>query len=415
MRGEPINEQFRTFRLARGLSQPELAGLVCDQVEQATGHRPGTDAQAISRIECGEIAWPRRATRKALMAVLGSETEAALGLYPKRTQRDAEREEATKRRAFLAVSGLAAPLLGGAVPRRVGSIDVEQIRRKFAKLEALDSEYGGGDTFHLYFTELARTDRILSQTNQTLKVSRLLTELAAEQAQQAGWAAFDAGFTDIAIGLFEYGRSASCEIGCRELEANSFVHLAYATGQSESIEAADAACETLGPAASAKARAMLQSRRAWSFATTGDQDSAARAIDNARDALEIADDAPSWCAWMNHAELDIMAGRVWSVLHRPDRAIPALERTLSAYPDEWARDKALYLTWLADAYLDAGDDERAISSTEHALDLAGRTASVRPLARVREVAQRCAAQNLPGAKSLARRAWTAQAPIPLQL
>ncbi|MVU82358.1 XRE family transcriptional regulator [Nocardia sp. ET3-3] len=413
--GEPTNDQFKAFRLARGLTQPDLAELVCDYVEQRTGHRPGVDAQAISRIECGEIAWPRRATRQALVALLGSESEAALGLYPKRTKRDADKDEATKRRHFLAAAGLAAPLLGSQPPARVGAVDVDRMRRKFTKLEAMDSEYGGGDTFHLYFTELARTEQILRSSNRRLATANSLIELAAQQAQQAGWAAFDAGFTEVAVALFNYSRSAAREVGSRALEANSLVHIAYATGESESIAAADAACVTLGPGAPGTAVALLQSRRAWSFATVGDMEAAARALDIARASLDDEDDAPSWCAWMNHAELDIMAGRVWSVLHKPERAIPPLRRALAAYPDTWARDKALYLTWLADAYFDAGDPNQAIVATEKAFALAREVSSVRPLARVRETAQRALAVGAAEAGDLARRATTARAPIPLQL
>ncbi len=349
------------------------------------------------------------------MAVLDSETEAALGLYPKRTTRDADKDEATKRRAFLAVAGLTAPLLGNRPPAHVGAIDVDHMRRKFTRLEALDSEYGGGDTFHLYFTELARTEQLLRSTTRRLAVSESLVGLAAQQAQQAGWAAFDAGFNKIAVALFDYGYSAAREVGSRELEANSLIHIAYATGESESIEAADAACVALSPGAPGKAVAMLQSRRAWSFATVGDKAAAARALDSAHAGLEAMDDSPSWCSWMNHAELDIMAGRVWSVLHEPERAIPPLQQSLAAYPDIWARDKALYLTWLADAYLDIGDREQALAATEQAFTLAREVSSVRPLARVRECAQRALAVEVAGAEDLVRRTAAARSPIPLQL
>ncbi|QIS21961.1 helix-turn-helix domain-containing protein [Nocardia terpenica] len=410
------NDQFRSRRLARGLTQDELAELVCNQVEQMTGHRPAVDGQAISRIECGEIAWPRRATRQALMALLEVRTPDDLGLHPKRTQRDAERDEATKRRAFLALAGVAVPMLSDESPQRIGAVDVDGMRRKFARLEDMDSYLGGADTFRLYFTELSRTEQILSRASCTLPVRASLTELAAEQAQQAGWAAFDAGFTDPALRLFHYSRRAADEADNRELAANAFVHIAYATGSVESGRAAETACTTIEFGAPAKARALLESRRAWSCATAGDRDGAARALDAARDALEEADQAaPHWCGWVNHAELDIMTGRVWSVLHQHDKATAPLKRALAAYPDHWARDKSLYLTWLADAYSDAGDETNAVATTERALALAGRVASVRPLDRVREVAQRVATAGIAGGAELARRAAATRVPTPAKL
>ncbi|WP_280367016.1 hypothetical protein [Nocardia wallacei] len=96
--------------------------------------------------------------------------------------------------------------------------------------------------------------------------------------------------------------------------------------------------------------------------------------------------------------------------HRPDIATAPLEQALSGYPDYWARDKALYLTWLADAYLDGGNETKAITAAEQALTLADGVASVRPLARIREVALRCAATGVDGSAELARRAATARMP-----
>ncbi|MFJ4651636.1 tol-pal system YbgF family protein [Nocardia sp. NPDC088792] len=100
------------------------------------------------------------------------------------------------------------------------------------------------------------------------------------------------------------------------------------------------------------------------------------------------------------------------MLHKPERAIPPLQRALADYPDNWARDKALYLTWLADAYLDSGDHANALATTEQAFALAGEVASVRPLARIRETTQPVLAA---GAAALARLAATAKSPIPVQL
>ncbi|MGN2639045.1 helix-turn-helix domain-containing protein [Nocardia takedensis] len=417
LQGEQLtNTMLRSRRLARGWTQAELADLVCNEVERVTGSRPAVDAQTISRIECGEISWPRRATRQALVAVLEVESETLLGLFPKRTRRDAERDGATKRRDFLVIAGLAASVSDETSITRVGVADIAEMREKFARLVDLDSYLGGADTFRIYSTELARTERILSRTNSSSAVRKSLTTLASEQAQQAGWAAFDAGFTDVALQLFNYGRRAAEEADSRDLVANSLVHISYATGTAESSAAAESACAAISPDENAKARALLDSRRAWSYAVAGDRDGAARALDAARNALDgCADAAPSWCAWVDHGELDIMTGRAWSVLHRPDAAIRPLRRALDLYPDHWARDKSLYLTWLADAYLDEGDLENATAAVEEAFRLAAPVASVRPLARVRAVTRRCAATGSQQGHELARRVATVRPAVPTRL
>ncbi|WP_405968850.1 hypothetical protein OG613_46085 (plasmid) [Streptomyces sp. NBC_00015] len=62
-----------------------------------------------------------------------------------------------------------------------------------------------------------------------------------------------------------------------------------------------------------------------------------------------------------------------------------LEGALAGYTDSHARDKALYLSWLADSYLTAGEVEQAATVTGSALDLASGVASVRPRERLASV------------------------------
>jgi hypothetical protein len=85
---------------------------------------------------------------------------------------------------------------------------------------------------------------------------------------------------------------------------------------------------------------------------------------------------------VDQTELDIMTGRCWTELRRPLRAVPVLTRALDQYADHHARDKALYLSWLADSYLTAGEVEAAAAVTGRALDLAAGVASVRPRQRL---------------------------------
>jgi len=65
-------------------------------------------------------------------------------------------------------------------------------------------------------------------------------------------------------------------------------------------------------------------------------------------------------------------------LHRPIRAIPALDAAMSRYNDSHARDKALYLSSLADSYLDASEIEHAAVTLGRSFDLAEHVASSRP-------------------------------------
>lgn len=386
------------------------------EIERVTGRLAGIDDQAISRLERGEIRWPRADTRRALVALLGVGSESEIGLFPKRTRRDATKDEATRRRNFLAL-GIAAPMLADS-PRRAGAPELSEMRERFTRLQDLDNFLGGGDTFRLYFTELSRTEQILSRSLCDRSTQLALTQLAGEQAQQAGWAAFDAGFCREALDLYRYSHRAANESGNRELAANALIQIAYATGAHSAVDAADEACTTIGSDAPATARALLHSRRAWSLAATGEKDDAARALETAQSALnDNTNSAPAakWFAWMDERELDIMTGRVWSVLGDPGKAIPPLERALAGYPDHWARDKALYMTWLADSCLDAGDADRGMAIATEALGLATRVASVRPLSRIAEITQRATELGIPGSHNLREQVATTRAPTPARL
>ncbi|MFF8471514.1 hypothetical protein [Streptomyces griseus] len=77
-----------------------------------------------------------------------------------------------------------------------------------------------------------------------------------------------------------------------------------------------------------------------------------------------------------------MTGRCWTELDRPLRAVPVLTRALSRYSDDNARDKSLYLSWLAQAYLTAGEVEEAARHVSHAATLAYGVASQRPAQRL---------------------------------
>ncbi|MEZ0109634.1 tetratricopeptide (TPR) repeat protein [Catenulispora sp. EB89] len=276
---------------------------------------------------------------------------------------------------------------------------------------------GGADTFRLYGTELAHTEQLLNDGNYSGATRVALTELAAEQAQQAGWAAFDAGHAVPALQLFEYSRRAADDAGSTDLVANSFVHIAYATDARTATHAADAACQVVPVDAAPATLALVASRRAWSYAVAGDVGGAEHALEQAWTSLESRPlaAAPHWSSWIDSTEIEIMTGRVWAVLHAPEKAIPALERALLTYPDQWARDKALYSTWLADAYIDAGEVDQAASTLGRAVTLANPVASARPANRIKEVAQRLTAYGLPEMSQLAERVAKLTPPLPAEL
>lgn len=332
-----------------------------------------------------------------------------------RQQADQQGDTRVLRRDFLGsalIAGLATGIpqltpLG--VGRRVGSDVVALLRGRTARLRLLDDVLGGADTFQVYVAEFETTTSLLEQASYTEATGRDLLAVAAEQAQQAGWAAFDAGRHADAERLYRASLDAANEAANPLLAGNSLAYLSYQQVSTErsGIEAAIASCGTAGDHAPAAVRALLFGRLAWAYAVAGDPRETERALARAEEAVTSADGGaiPGWAEWMDGTQVQIVAGRCWTELGRPLRAVPALESALAAYDDTHARDKSLYLTWLADSYIDAAEVEQAASVMNRVLDLSAGIGSVRPRQRVVTVMRRLAPHhNLPPVADFMERA-----------
>jgi hypothetical protein len=207
--------------------------------------------------------------------------------------------------------------------------------------------------------------------------------------------AFDGGREADARGLHQESHATAVEAGDSDLAGNALAFLAYQVVEGDrgaGVEIAARSCRTLGPDAPSGVVALLQERLAWACAVAGLADETERALAAAETALNDADGSPQpdWVSWVDRNELQIMTGRCWTELRRPLRAVPVLEAALATYDDSHARDKALYLSWLADSYLTAGEVEQTAATTHRALDLANGIASVRPRARLTPLLKRLA-------------------------
>jgi tetratricopeptide (TPR) repeat protein len=272
---------------------------------------------------------------------------------------------------------------------------------RFARLRDLDNYLGGADTFRLYANELMHTEHLLARCRYNETTGFALADLLSEQAQQAGWAAFDAGDCATARRLFAVSHRLEIDTGKTDLAANALIHTAYADATSEAIGTAQAAGRLVTGSTPPQTLALLESRQAWSQAIAGNASNAEAALNRARQAFSgrRAEPAPHWSAWINDTELDIMAGRVWA-LREPSKAIPPLERALVHFPNQWARDKALYLLFLADALTDAGNVDRAVAVIDEAVTLAAAVASPQPINHAHSTARRLTELGVPGARPL---------------
>lgn len=286
-------------------------------------------------------------------------------------------EQDVLRRKFLSSSIAATGITATPLPAkdlsrgRIGNDLVTSLRNRMIRLRRLDDHLGGAETYRLYAAELETTSTLVNECRYTEATGRALLSLISEQAQQAGWAAFDAGWHKKARGLFKESMSAAVDSGDTSLLANSLALLAYqkaGTG-SPGVDEAEASCRMVSPAAPPTVRALPLGRAAWAYASAGrfHQTDAERSISRAREALEGGGShpAPDWSLWVDETELQIMTGRCWAVLNQPAKAIVALEDALANYKDTHARDKSLYMTWLAEGYVESGEEDLPFFSLLH--------------------------------------------------
>ncbi|GAA4063972.1 helix-turn-helix transcriptional regulator [Actinomadura miaoliensis] len=387
---QALGARLRRERVERGWSQRQVAGQLQDALTGTQVPDLDTVTDYVKRWERGKVGVSPR-YRVAYSAVFEIAEETLFAVPGD--------DVPVLRREFLEASAVTAGLVvastkvAGRAGTRVGTGAVDRLRRRMSRLRRLDDVLGGGDTYRIYAAELSATRRLMKTATYSEETGRRLLGVLAEQAQQAGWAALDSGRAAAARSLFHDSLSAASEAGDPALMGNALALTAYqkvSAGAMGTAEA-DASCRMVPPDAPRAVRALLYERAAFAHAVAGShhESQVAEALDKAEEAL--ADDGapdPDWASWVDRTELQIMTGRCWSTLHRPDRAVPALTQALARYDDAHARDKSLYTTWLVEALIDAGEITESARRLGHAIDLGCEVASTRPKQRVRVALRR---------------------------
>jgi transcriptional regulator with XRE-family HTH domain len=272
--------------------------------------------------------------------------------------------------------------------RRIGGPTVERVERRVQHLRLLDDHVGGVKTHEVVTGELTATAGLLREGSYREPVGRRLLVAVGELCQLAGYVANDAGRYAEAERLYLSGMRAAHSGGDVAVAANCLSTLAYQEAnvgdRRKAVTLARSAYRGAQATASATTRALLLERVAWAHARADESDAAARslyAVDDALTERRPADD-PVWTYWLSADEVQVMAGRVWTQLRRPLRAVPILERATAGYGEDTGRETSLYLTWLAESLLQAREVERAADAAIRALRLSRRAGSVRADERV---------------------------------
>jgi transcriptional regulator with XRE-family HTH domain len=249
--------------------------------------------------------------------------------------------------------------------RQVGAMLADELETRVIELRHLDDVIGGGDLFPIVSKELSEVHGILQSASYTEKIGRRLLTVLGELSQLAGWVASDAGRYTEAQRIYLNGVWAAEGAADRPLAAQLLSSLSYQianVGQTrDALLLARSAVKGAG-AASPVVLALLWERLAWASARSRDYAGTRRALDAVDDTYENRSPGviePEWVYWLDRNEINVMAGRCLIELGRPHTAEPLLANAIDSYDADHAREVALYLSWLAEAYARVGTVDAA--------------------------------------------------------
>ncbi|MEU7750611.1 helix-turn-helix transcriptional regulator [Micromonospora sp. NPDC049171] len=281
--------------------------------------------------------------------------------------------------------------------RRVGDETVARIEGRVRQLRRLDDHVGGAETYTMVSAELAATADLLREGSYREAVNRRLLVAIADLCQLAGFVAEDSGRVTEARQHYLTGMRAAHAGGDSASAANCLSSLSYLEAnlgdRRSAVTLARSAYVGGRHAAEATGQALLLERVAWAHARLGEASLAERALGDVERVYEHCDldEAPSWAYWLTRDEVEVMAGRVWTELRRPLRAVPILEGAIARYGDDFPRETSLYLSWLTEALLQAGELEHAVVAAGRSVGLARSARSQRAVDRIAELRRMIAA------------------------
>ncbi|MGH3550644.1 MAG: hypothetical protein ACRDQU_21500 [Pseudonocardiaceae bacterium] len=218
--GARPNRAFQLARRTRALTQAQVAAMIADLVEQATGQRCGIDADYISKVERGEISWPGKAYRSAFRALLGATSDADLGLYCPRSNEatlivapsivadkptwaedvmlDRDLIHYASAAALGALSAHLPDMLRGAlhrtaVPAGIDDHHVNQLNQVVEFFQHSDVLFGGGMSRNAVAGQLEWSCDVLAKASMSDPVRRSWQSATARLADVAGFMSFDCG------------------------------------------------------------------------------------------------------------------------------------------------------------------------------------------------------------------------------
>jgi hypothetical protein len=277
--------------------------------------------------------------------------------------------------------------------RHISDALVGAVEHRVVQLRRADDFVTGPASHELVKRELQATGALLREAALTEEQARCLLTATGELAQLGAWVAADTGLFDEAARFVRGGVIAARTAGNAPLAANIISTYSYQVANTgnpnEAVVLARTAHQGGYRDATPVTRALLLERVAWSSARSGDL----RGCEHALGAVEESylsgprDNDPDWVYWLNREEIDVMAGRCYTELRAPAKAEPLLRNAIGQYNQALVRENALYLSWLAEDYVQLGEIDHAADLATRIAALADHTNSARANARLHHIAK----------------------------
>ena len=261
------------------------------------------------------------------------------------------------------------------------------------QLRRADDFVGGPVSHELVRNELTTTIKLLNDGALTEEQARRLLTIIGELAQLGAWVAADAGLLDTAARYVRGGvmaARAACNAPLAGNIISTFSYQIANTGNpNEAAVLARTAYQGGEREATPISRALLLERVAWASARSGDLRSCERALGLVEENYSSGprDNDPDWVYWLNREEIDVMAGRCYTELHKPGKGESLLDNAIKHYDHTLIRENTLYLSWLAEDYVQLGEIDHAANIAVQIASLATHTNSVRTDTRLRYIAK----------------------------
>jgi hypothetical protein len=281
---------------------------------------------------------------------------------------------------------------------RIGMADIQRFQATVELFTQLDHRFGGGHARQSLVQYLSTDADRLLHGQYTETVGRALYSATAEATLLAAWMSYDsAPDSSLAQRYFIQALRLAQAGGDRLLGASildAMSHQATYTGRfSEAANLARAAMAGMRGVATATLTAHFHAMEARALARLGDAVGCDRSLASAVHEFERRrpEDDPEWIRYFDEAELSAEIGHCLRDLERPAAAAQyASSSLLEVDETTFVRSDFFAMMVLADAYLAAGEIEKACSVALNAIKAGEQIRSARCIGYLRDFRKRLA-------------------------